>query len=106
MNQDTDPRVATSPEAAAAEAPAVKPKPKPSAKPTAARTAIQRTPKPPASPTRTESNRPYDADYCSGHRVWPGRPERTRPPRPPAGSGLMPSIPPILLPGVMHLLYL
>jgi hypothetical protein len=69
MSQDTDPNAAQVPEAAPVDTPPSKLKP--GAKPTTARTAIQRTPKRPASPTRTEANRPYDADYCSGHRVWP-----------------------------------
>jgi hypothetical protein len=69
MSHDTDPLVDAGQEATTAEAPAAKPKP--GAKPTAARTAIRRTAKRPAPPVPTESNRPYDADYCSGHRVWP-----------------------------------
>ncbi|MTW22695.1 hypothetical protein [Allochromatium palmeri] len=69
MSQDTEPKVDAGPEATTAEVPAAKPKP--GAKPTAARTAIRRTAKRSAPAARTESTRPYDADYRSGHRVWP-----------------------------------
>lgn len=69
MSQDTDPQVDVGPEATTAETPAAKPRT--STKPTAARTAIRHTAKRPVSPARTELNRPYDADYRSGRRVWP-----------------------------------
>lgn len=69
MSQDTDPKVDAGPEATTAETPVAKPRP--GTKPTVARTAIQRTAKRPVSQARTESNRPYDADYRSGRRIWP-----------------------------------
>ena len=69
MSQDTDPNTTPTPDLAPADTAATKPKP--SARSTAARTAIQRTAKRPSPSKPTESNRPYDADYRSGHRVWP-----------------------------------
>ena len=69
MSQDTDPNTTATPDSAPVDTAAAKPKP--SVRSTTARTAIRHTAKRPSPSTQTESNRPYDADYRSGRRVWP-----------------------------------